>query len=344
MSSPIELSCPVPFSNYERVVLAHGGGGRVMRRLIDELFVRAFGPVADHDGAVLSWDGSVTFTTDAFTVKPLFFPGGDIGTLAVCGTVNDLAMCGARPRYLSCAFVLEEGFPLHKLAQIVHSMAHAAKQAQVQIVTGDTKVVERGKCDGVYITTTGLGELVAPQQLQPGQVQVGDAILVTGPIGDHGIAVMSAREEMELDFPLVSDVAPVAQYVLALLEAGVRLHCLRDPTRGGLASVVAEIAATTNMCMRLREAAIPIRPAVADYCELLGLDPLYVACEGQFLAWLDPADVSVAMDVLAALGAKQAACIGEAAEIPAGIALIENDIGSERVLDLLSGEQLPRIC
>ncbi len=236
MSKEPELGCPVPFSNYERVVLAHGGGGRVMRRLIEELFARAFGPVSEHDGAVFTLKGQTAFTTDAFTVRPLFFPGGDIGRLAVCGTVNDLAMCGARPRYLSCAFILEEGLLLSDLERIVESMAQAAREAGVAIVTGDTKVVERGKGDGVYITTSGVGELVCDDALTPNRINVGDAIVASGPIGNHGIAVMAKREGIGLEEPLTSDACPVSPQVLALLDAGVRVHCLRDPTRGGLVS------------------------------------------------------------------------------------------------------------
>ncbi len=340
----IDLSCPVPFSAYERVVLAHGGGGRVMHQLIEKLFVSAFGPVAEHDGAVVDLQGPLAFTTDAFTVNPLFFPGGDIGRLAVCGTVNDIAMCGARPRYLSCAFVLEEGFPLADLARVVESMVAAANQANVSIITGDTKVVERGKGDGVYITTTGIGETVAKTPVTPAQVTTGDAVIISGPVGDHGISVMAAREHLHLTPPLASDAAPVASAVLALIEAGVRIHCLRDPTRGGLASTAAEIATASKHCVHLIEAAIPVRPTVSDCCELLGLDPLYVASEGRFLACIDPRDVDQALAILAKNGDTMAAHIGEIREAPAGIAVIRNDIGSERVLDLLSGEQLPRIC
>ena len=348
------LSCPVPFSHYDRVVLAHGGGGRVMHRLIDELFVRAFAaPRADsshragsagHDGAVFQASGLLAMTTDAFTVQPLFFPGGDIGSLAVCGTVNDLAMCGARPMHLAAAFVLEEGLPLVDLARIVESMATAARAAGVAIVTGDTKVVERGKGDGVFITTTGVGQVMWPEPMAPARVRPGDAVIVSGPVGDHGVAVMSVREGMALDTALVSDVAPVASQVLALHRAGVAARCLRDPTRGGLATVMGEIARAAGVGVRLRESAIPVRPEVADICELLGLDPLYVACEGRFVAFVPGADTGRALAALHDAGAPAAACIGEVTAGPAGLVLIESPIGSERVLDILSGEQLPRIC
>jgi hydrogenase expression/formation protein HypE len=332
------MECPLPFSDYDRVVLAHGGGGRVMLRLIEDLFVRAFADPAlaeAHDGAVVELAGPVAITTDAFTVRPLFFPGGDIGRLAVCGTVNDLAMCGARPRHLAVSFVLEEGLPLAELRRIVESMAETAREAGVRIVTGDTKVVERGKGDGVFVTTTGLGEVVAP--VRPARVQPGDAILVSGPLGDHGVAVMAAREGLEVD--LQSDVAPVAADVLALIEGGVDVHCLRDPTRGGFASVLNEIARTAGVGMRVREARVPVRPEVADVCELLGLDPLYVACEGRFVAFVAPADAERALGLL-----RGAALVGHVVAGPPGVVVLEGALGADRVLDLLSGEQLPRIC
>lgn len=348
------LACPVPFSRYERVVLAHGGGGRVMHRLIDELFVRAFdNPLlaGAHDGAVFELEGpargpgaTLAMTTDAFTVQPLFFPGGDIGRLAVCGTVNDLAMCGARPLHLAAAFVLEEGLPLAALQRIVESMAAAAREAGVAIVTGDTKVVERGKGDGVFITTTGVGRVECAAPVTPARVQPGDAVIVSGPVGDHGIAVMSVRESIDFDTPLMSDVAPVAGQVLALIEAGVDLRCLRDPTRGGLATVLGEIVHSARVGMRVRERELPVRPQVADACELLGLDPLYVACEGRFVAFVAAAHAARALAVLRQAGADRAACIGEVTDGPAGVVVMESAIGGERVLDILSGEQLPRIC
>jgi hydrogenase expression/formation protein HypE len=332
----IDLSCPVPFSSYERVVLAHGGGGRVMHRLIDELFARAFAgehAVSDHDGAVLDTSSRTAFTTDAFTVSPLFFPGGDIGRLAVCGTVNDVAMCGARPRYLSCAFVLEEGLPLTDLARIVDSMAAAAREAGVEIVTGDTKVVERGKGDGVYITTTGVGDVIAPRPVAPSSVQVGDAVIVSGPLGDHGVAIMAAREGIGFTEPMISDVAPVAGQVVALFEAGVDVHCLRDPTRGGLTSAVVEIASASGHGVRLVESSIPIREPVADACELLGLDPLYVAFVGA-------SDAERAARILG----NDAAVMGSVVADHPRTVVVDSAIGGERILDLLSGEQLPRIC
>jgi hydrogenase expression/formation protein HypE len=343
----IELSCPLPVSDYERIVLAHGGGGRVMQRLIRELFVAAFAnPQLErgHDGARLDVRGPIAMTTDAFTVSPRRFPGGDLGSLAVHGTVNDLAMCGARPRWLSASFILEEGLELAELRELVASMAAAARACGVEIVTGDTKVVERGAGDGVYISTTGIGELVGPGGIGPEAIAVGDAILVSGPVGDHGVAVLAARERLELDPPLLSDAGPVHVPVLALLDANIPVHCLRDPTRGGLASVLAELAECRGLAMHLREAAIPVRDTVADVCELLGLDPLYVACEGRFVAFV-PGEVALdALACMRASGCHEAAWIGEVRASPAGTVVLETATGSVRVLDLLSGEQLPRIC
>lgn len=340
-------SCPLPWSDYDRIVLAHGGGGRLMQRLIGALFRRLFhDPELDrhHDGAVLATSPRTAVTTDAFTVHPLFFPGGDIGRLAVCGTVNDLAMCGARPTHMSVAFVLEEGLPLATLERITASMASTAREARVRIVTGDTKVVERGKGDGVFITTTGIGEIITPTRIDPGRVVPGDAIVVSGPVGDHGIAVMSRREGITFETELLSDVAPIAASALALVEAGIDVHCLRDPTRGGLTAVLAEIADAAGVHIRLRGDAIPVRPEVADACELLGLDPLYVACEGRFVAFVPADQTRRALSVLRANGCPQAAHIGDVHDTPARLVVLTTPTGSDRILDLLTGEQLPRIC
>ena len=342
-----DLSCPMPASDYPRIVLAHGGGGRVMQRLIRELFAAAFrNPELDrgHDGAVLVPRGPIAVTTDAFTVSPRRFPGGDLGSLAVHGTVNDLAMCGARPRWLTASFILEEGLELTELRELVASMAAAARACEVVIVTGDTKVVERGCGDGVFISTTGIGELVSEATIGPEAIAVGDVVLVSGPVGDHGVAVLAARERLEFDPPLVSDAGPVHVPVLALLEAGVAVHCLRDPTRGGLASVLAELAEARGLAVDLHEPAIPVRETVADACELLGLDPLYVACEGRFVAFVPAAEAERALAICRAHGCVDAAVIGAVGEAPAGTVVLETATGSRRLLDLLSGEQLPRIC
>lgn len=338
------FSCPLPFSDYEQVVLAHGGGGRVMQRLIRELFLAAYGGAQlqrGHDGAVVRARGPVALTTDAFTVSPRSFPGGDLGSLAVHGSVNDLAMCGARPLALTVSFILEEGLELRELARLVQSMAAAARACELEIVAGDTKVVERGKGDGVFITTTGLGELLADPAPGPERIAVGDAILVSGPIGEHGVAVLAAREALELEPPLLSDAAPVHVPALALVEA-LEVHCLRDPTRGGLASVLAELAESRGLGMHIEEAAVPVRAAVADTCELLGLDPLYVACEGRFVAFVPEACSARALQLLRARGCEHAARIGTVVEGHGVVA--ESGLGSQRVLDLLSAEQLPRIC
>jgi hydrogenase expression/formation protein HypE len=345
--SEIDLTCPVPVSDYQRIVLAHGGGGRVMHRLIRDLFIREFANTQlqrEHDGAIIRATGPLAITTDAFTVSPRFFPGGDLGSLAVHGTINDLAMCGARPRWLSASFILEEGLELAELTALVRSMADAARSCNVEIVTGDTKVVERGAGDGVYITTTGLGELVGAAAIGPEAIRVGDVILVSGPIGDHGIAILAARENLEFEPKLLSDAGPVHEPVLALLEAGIEVHCLRDPTRGGLASVLAELAESTGLGMLLRESDIPLRETVADACELLGLDPLYVACEGRFVAFVPAAEASRAIAIIRAHSCVDANVIGEVREAPTRTVVLETTTGSQRVLDLLSGEQLPRIC
>jgi hydrogenase expression/formation protein HypE len=341
------LACPVPFSGYDRVVLAHGGGGRVMHRLVESLFVAAFDNEAlrrGHDGALVQAKGTLAVTTDAFTVSPLFFPGGDIGRLAVCGTVNDLAMCGARPRYLSAAFVLEEGLPLADLERIVASMAATARACGVVVVAGDTKVVERGKGDGVYIAVTGIGEVVAPRAVEPARVHAGDAVIASGPLGEHGVAVMSVREGIAFDTPVTSDVAPLTGPVLALFDAGVDVHCLRDATRGGFATVLAEIAAGAAVGVRVHETRVPVRPAVADACELLGLDPLYVACEGRFAAFVPGDEAERAVQVLRASGCDAATVVGEVVSAPAGEVVLVGATGGERVLDIPAGEQLPRIC
>ncbi|MCA9656762.1 MAG: hydrogenase expression/formation protein HypE [Myxococcales bacterium] len=342
---PLDLSCPLPFSDYDRVVLAHGGGGRVMRRLIRELFVRELGGDElrrGHDGAVLRPTGPIAMTTDAFTVSPRRFPGGDLGSLAVHGTVNDLAMCGARPRALAASFILEEGLPLAELAALVASMGAAARACEVEVVTGDTKVVERGSGDGVYITTTGVGELLRAAPIGPAQLRPGDAVIVSGGVGEHGVAVMAAREGLSFEPPLRSDAGSVVRPALALIEAGVDVRCLRDPTRGGLASALAEIADDADLRIDVREAAVPVAPAVADACELLGLDPLYVACEGRFVAFVPEDEVGRALAILRAEGCPDAARIGAAAT-GSGV-ILEGPTGGRRHLDLLSGEQLPRIC
>jgi hydrogenase expression/formation protein HypE len=341
-------SCPLPAEDGETVQLAHGGGGRAMARLLDTVIRPAFGDAElerRHDGAVLAIDGPVAFTTDTYVVRPLFFPGGDIGTLAVHGTVNDLAMCGARPVALSVGLVLEEGLPLDTLRRVVASMGDAAKAAGVRLVTGDTKVVDRGKADGLFVNTAGIGRVVASAPVGPEAVRAGDAVILSGDIGRHGMAVMAARESLGFESALTSDCAPLAAPVLALFERDITVHCLRDLTRGGLASAAVEIAEAAGRAIALDEAAIPVREDVAAACELLGLDPLHVANEGRFLAFVPPADAERAVAVLREHPVTAGAVVvGEVGNGPAGRVSCRGPLGVDRVIDMLSGEQLPRIC
>ncbi|MEO1103265.1 MAG: hydrogenase expression/formation protein HypE [Pseudomonadota bacterium] len=342
------LTCPVPAPPGDRVLLAHGGGGRAMARLIDQVFQKTFADpllAQRHDGVTLELDGAIALTTDSYVVRPLFFPGGDIGSLAVNGTVNDLAMCGARPLYLSIGFILEEGLPIADLMRIVGSAAAAARDAGVRIVTGDTKVVERGQADGLYLNTTGLGRIEARAPITPAAVEPGDAVILSGDIGRHGIAVMSAREDLGFEGLPDSDSAPLNAPILALIEAGIAVHCLRDPTRGGVASALVEIAETAGVTIHIKEADLPVAQPVAAACELLGLDPLHVANEGRFVAIVPHAAIAGTLDILRAHPVSAAATlIGEVTEHSRGEVAMTTAIGSIRAVDMLSGEQLPRIC
>jgi len=348
VSDSCDNHCPPMNDDHEVVKIAHGGGGRAMAQLLDGIFRPAFDNpwlARQHDGAVVDMPGAMAFTTDSYVVRPLFFPGSDIGTMAVHGTVNDLAMCGARPQYLSAGFILEEGLPLATLRRVVDSMAAAALEAGVQIVTGDLKVVERGKADGLYINTAGVGRVVAPQPVAPARVRPGDRILLSGDLGRHGVAVMTAREKLDLESAIESDCASVAPPVLALLEAGVDVHCLRDLTRGGLASALVEVSESAGVAAEIREADIPVREDVSAFCELLGLDPLHVANEGRFIAVVAEPDVARAVDVLRRYPVSEAAVeIGHFVQGAAGLVTASSMIGASRVIDRLSGEQLPRIC
>ena len=329
--------------------MAHGGGGSLMHRLIADVFAKAFdNPFLDteHDAAVLEREGKrFAFTTDSYVVRPLFFPGGDIGTLAVNGTVNDLAMRGARPLYLSAGFILEEGLPLDTLQRIAHSMQAAAKAANVHIVTGDTKVVDRGKGDGVYINTAGIGVLEHDWNLSPSSVRPGDAILVSGDLGRHGMAILAARAELNFETTIESDCAPLADMVQSLLDAHIAVHCLRDLTRGGLAAALIEIARSAKLHFHIHEDALPVHDEVRGACELLGLDPLYVANEGRFVAFVPPQQAHEALAILQSHSRGHAARrIGEVKPGSPGLVTLTSSIGANRILDLLSGEQLPRIC
>jgi hydrogenase expression/formation protein HypE len=342
MTAP-DLSCPLPLADYPRVLLAHGGGGRLTRSLVRDLFAAAFdNPLLAqaHDGAAFDSPGArLAFTTDSYVVRPLFFPGGDIGELAVYGTVNDLAMCGARPLYLSAGFILEEGLEIATLWRIAQSMARAARRAGVALVTGDTKVVERGKGDGVFISTAGVGAIEARRLIAPSAVRPGDAILVSGDVGRHGIAILAARADLALQSPVESDCAPLSAAVRALLATEADVHCLRDLTRGGLASALNEIATARGVRIAIEEAAIPVREVVRGACELLGLDPLYVANEGRFAAFVPERDAARAADLMGASAVR----IGQVAA-GAPLVVMKSRIGGSRVVDMLSGEQLPRIC
>jgi hydrogenase expression/formation protein HypE len=411
------LSCPVPRVADDRIVLAHGGGGRLTHQLIEKIFLPAFSNAAldqRHDGAVL--DGltpgaRLAFTTDSFVVRPLIFPGGNIGDLAVNGTVNDLAMCGARPLYLSAGFILEEGLEMETLRTVVASMREAAAKAGVQLVTGDTKVVDKGKGDGIFINTSGIGVIqvhpvhegtpesvavpvpggtaetwgapgladfarpgrtdrpgappvdtkigigvpqvspklrdvgIRPPVIGPQSVQPGDAVIISGDLGRHGIAILSVREGLEFESPILSDTASVWPAVEALLNAGIEIHCLRDLTRGGLATTLNEIASDRNVCIKLEEALIPVDEVVQGACEILGLDPLYVANEGRFAAFVPEAQAAAALDVLKKVEVSQGSVrVGKVEETPGRTVVLQSRIGGNRVVDMLSGEQLPRIC
>lgn len=345
----VNLSCPVPRPADDCIVLAHGGGGKLTNQLIERVFLPAFrcAPLgARHDGALLNLHGlRLAFTTDSYVVRPLVFPGGTIGDLAVNGTVNDLAMCGARPLYLSAGFILEEGLPMEKLRTIVDSMRAAAERAGVQLVTGDTKVVDKGKGDGVFINTAGIGAVESPAEIAPAAVRGGDAIIVSGDLGAHGVAILSVREGLEFEAPIESDTAPLWTPVEALLKAGIEIHCLRDLTRGGLASAVNEIASAAHLGMQITESAVPVREVVRGACEILGLDPLYVANEGRFAAFVPERDATRTLDILRGISiSANATRIGRVVEPHPGVVTLESRIGGHRVLDMLSGEQLPRIC
>ena len=342
------LSCPAPASDTDTVQLAHGGGGRAMARLLDTIIRPAFADLGlehRHDGATFVLDGPSAFTTDSYVVRPLEFPGGDIGALAVNGTVNDLAMCGAQPLWLSVGLILEEGLPLAVLRRVVASMRVAAIAAGVRIVTGDTKVVDRGKADGIFVNTAGIGRVVSPAPVGPAKLCPGDAVILSGDIGRHGIAVLAAREQLGFESAIASDTAPLAAPVLDLIAGGITLHCLRDLTRGGLASAAVEIAESAGLAIALDEARIPVRGDVAAACDLLGLDPLHVANEGRFVAFVPHHQVDRALAILRAHPQTAGAVVAGSVEAgPVGRVSVVGPLGVARVVDMLSGEQLPRIC
>ncbi len=368
MTQTFSLQCPIPISDYPTVTLAHGGGGKLQQMLIERMYLPAFrNPLLEslHDGAVLDLglriadfgltsmdpqfairNSQLAFTTDSFVVTPRVFPGGDIGSLAVHGTVNDLAMCGAQPLALSAAFIIEEGLPMDELWQFVRSLADAAQAVGVPVVTGDTKVVDHGKGDGLYINTSGIGLVPPGVHISPQRARPGDVILINGRIAEHGIAIMSVREGLAFETALESDSAPLHDLVRAVLAAGGEaVHVLRDPTRGGVSSALNEIAVSAKVGIRLDEASIPLGDAVRGACEILGLDPLYVANEGKCLVIVAR---EAAEAVLAAMRShplgREAAIIGEVVADHPRRVVLRSRIGGQRVVDMLSGEQLPRIC
>lgn len=343
-------SCPLPLPHHDRIILGHGSGGKLTDELIRRVFYPCFENSAlsqGNDSAILSLqDGArLAVSTDAHVVWPLFFPGGDIGRLAVCGTVNDVAMSGASPQYLTAGFILEEGLEVSLLGKVINSMRLAAEEAGVKIVAGDTKVVQRGKADGLYITTAGVGLLPPGRDIGGANAKPGDVVLLSGPLGDHGIAVLAARGELGFETDVASDVAPLNHLIAAMLEASPNVHVLRDPTRGGLGTTLNEIAGQSQVGIQIDEASLPVRPAVAAACEMLGFDPLYIANEGKLVAIVAAQD---AERVLAAMRhtryGEEAVRIGEVLSTPPGRVLLRSRIGGTRLVERLSGELLPRIC
>lgn len=347
-------SCPLPSSRYDRVLLGHGSGGTLSHDLLHRVFLPAFHNdilALLEDQATVSWPGDtpagtrLAVTTDAFVVRPLFFPGGDIGSLSVYGTVNDLAVGGAEPLYLTASFILEEGLPLTDLQRVVASMRAACQRAGVTLIAGDTKVVDRGHCDQLFISTTGVGRVPPGRTLSIHAAQPGDALVISGTVGDHGIAILSVREGLAFETVLESDAAPLTDLVQTLLAACPRLRGMRDPTRGGLTSTLHELAVAAQVGVELEESAIPIRHEVQAACEMLGLDPLYVANEGKLLAVVPAEDAALVVEVMRQhpLG-RDAAIIGRVVAEHPGLITLRTRIGGERIVTMLSGEQLPRIC
>ncbi len=344
-----QLQCPAPLNDTGNIQLAHGGGGRRMHELLEGLLLPNFGNevlLERHDGATLQISGTrLAFTTDSYVVKPIFFPGGDIGTLAINGTVNDLAMCGARPLYLSSALILEEGLPIETLRRVIESMRTSAAAANVQIVTGDTKVVDKGKGDGIFVNTAGIGVIEHRVSISPRLVRPGDAIILSGDIGRHGIAIMATREGLAFESEIESDCAALWEPVKALLDGGIEIHCLRDLTRGGLSSGLIEIAEASGTRGSIDELAIPVREEVSGACEILGLDPLYLANEGRFAAFVPQSHAERAVEILRKIPVSSGAvCIGRVQDGPSGLVTMKTQLGTDRIIDMLSGEQLPRIC
>ena len=342
--------CAPPLPHSEQIVMGHGAGGRMSHRLIQQAFLPAFQNPALNagDDAALVEPGlkqKLSISTDAHVVSPLFFPGGDIGKLAVCGTVNDVAMLGAKPMYLTAGFILEEGLQMDTLQRVIESMKQAAEEAGVQIVAGDTKVVQKGKADGLYITTAGIGLIRDGVAVSGANAKAGDAVILSGTIGDHGIAVLGARGELGFESSIQSDVAPLNHLIEAMLDASPNIHVLRDPTRGGLATTLNEIATQSNIGIVLKEESIPVHPEVNAACEMLGFDPLYIANEGKLVCFVPHEEAEKVLAVMKSTRyGEGAVVIGEVVEEPKGRVLLKTALGSTRVVDMLAGEMLPRIC
>jgi hydrogenase expression/formation protein HypE len=344
-----QLSCPIPISEYPVITMAHGSGGVLSHQLIDKMFVPLFGSaqLSDlHDGAVFEiQEGRLAFTTDSFVIDPIFFPGGNIGELAVNGTVNDIACCGAKPVYLSLGLIIEEGLPMDDLWKITLSIKEAADRAGVKIITGDTKVVDKGKGDKIFINTTGIGAVIEGVNIHPVNCRPGDIIIVSGTIGDHGVAVMSARSGLEFETQIVSDTAPLNGLAGEILKASDQVHVLRDPTRGGVATTLNEIAGSSNTGIILEEDHIPVAQEVRGACEILGLDPLYIANEGKLLVILPESEAEPVLNAMRFRPeGKNATIIGRVTKDHPGMVRMTTTIGSSRIIDMLTGEQLPRIC
>ncbi len=344
------FACPTPYTEQQVITLAHGSGGKQTSQLIQRVFLPAFGNehLAElHDGAVLDIPAQqIVFTTDSYVVQPPFFPGGDIGKLAVTGTLNDLAMCGAKPYYLSCSFIIEEGFLQQDLRRIVESMQTEAERHSVKIVTGDTKVIERQAGGNIFINTSGIGIKLTQQPITPRQIQAGDSIIVSGDIGRHGMAIMALREGLEFSSPLISDCATLVPIVQSLLQEGIEVHCMRDLTRGGLATALVELAESANKTLVIQEDTIPICQAVNSACEILGFDPLYVANEGRFVAFVPEGQAHEALKIMRQFtDGVEAQVVGKVmGENTMPGAILKNAFGTERILYRLVGDQLPRIC
>ncbi len=344
----MDLSCPVPITNYDKITLAHGGGGSLSNQLIEKMFLKELGNSyleEGHDGAIFDLPGKLAMSTDSFVVNPIFFPGGDIGKLAVHGTVNDVACCGALPKFLTLALILEEGFPMEELWLIIQSIGQAARDAGVQIITGDTKVVEKGKGDKIFINTSGIGYVPEGRDISPSNCRPGDIILINGNIADHGVAIMSSREGLEFETSIESDTQALNKLVESVFSVTKDIHVLRDPTRGGLSSSLNEIAKASNTGIEIYEKQLPLSEEVKGACEILGLDPLYIANEGKLLVFVPEEHADNVLKAMKQLPEGKNSCIiGRVDNKSPGMVRMKTSIGSSRIVDMISGEQLPRIC